>query len=219
MFIVYIPIGLISLALVPALLPRVPGRRAGVDLLGAAAVTGGLALAVYAIVLAPEHGWTAAATLGELSRLIARFGPRPLIVTGLVVLAAGLGVLSTVHPHGGFVTDVLPGSLISAVGMALVFIPATMAAIGGVAPEQGGPASGIVNTTYQIGSAVGLAVMTAIATSHGAGALGDPQALTHGFQAAFIGAAGVALAGALLGLATLRAPKPVPEPEREAVGA
>ncbi|MEV5704929.1 MFS transporter [Actinoallomurus sp. NPDC052274] len=132
--------------------------------------------------------------VGVTGRLIARFGPRPLIVTGLVVLAAGLGVLFTVHPHGGFVTDVLPDSLISAVGMALVFIPATMAAIGGVAPEQGGLASGIVNTTYQIGSAVGLAAMTAIATSQGAGALDDPRALTHGFRAAFIGAAVVALA-------------------------
>jgi MFS family permease len=82
-----------------------------------------------------------------------------------------------------------------------------MAAIGGVSPEQGGLASGIVNTTYQVGSAIGLAVMTAIATSQGADKLGDLPSLTDGFQAAFIGAAVVALAGAGLALATLWTPR------------
>ena len=305
-FLIYIPIGLVSLTLVPALLPHVPGRRAGLDLTGAIAVTGGLALAVYAIVQAPQRGWTASATVLQLAgalvllagfvliqrlvrrplmplaiwrtpdlaaanvamtllgaawipmwyflnlylqqvlgygafpsgaalvpmtalmmvlmvgvtgRLIARYGTKRLIVTGLVVLAAGLGVLSSIHPHGSFVTDVLPGSLISAVGMALVFIPATMVAIGAAPPEQGGLASGIVNTTYQIGSAVGLAVMTAIATSHGAGVLGDLPALTNGFRTAFIGAAVVALAGAGLSLITLRTHRPAPVTEPETVDA
>ncbi|QKG25945.1 MFS transporter [Actinomadura verrucosospora] len=305
-FIIYLPIGLVTLALVPAVLPKVPGRRAGLDVAGAAAVTAGLGLAVYAIVQAPGRGWGAPATVlqlggavlllalfvawqrivrgplmplsvwrtpglaganaamallgaawipmwyflnlylqqvlgygafpsgaallpmtalmmvlmvGVTGRLIARFGTRPLIVTGLVVLAAGLLVLSTIDAGGGFLTDVLPGSLISAVGMSLVFIPATMAAIGGVAPEQGGLASGIVNTTYQVGSAIGLAVMTAIATSQGAGRLGDLPGLTHGFRAAFIGAAVVALAGAGLALVTLRARSAQPVEEKESVGA
>lgn len=142
--------------------------------------------------------------IGVTGRLIARFGARPLIVTGLAVLAAGLFMLSTVSPGGSFAADVLPGSLISAVGMALVFIPATMAAIGAVAPEQGGLASGIVNTTYQVGSAIGLAAMTAIATSRGGDKLGDLPSLTNGFQAAFTGAAVVALTGAVLALLTHR---------------
>ena len=305
-FIIYIPIGLLSLLLIPVLLPPVPGRKTGLDLAGAIAVTGGLALAVYAIVQAPQRGWGAGVTIVQLAgavvllaafvliqrlvrrplmplsvwrtpnlaganvamtllggawipmwyflnlylqqvlgygafpsgaalvpmtglmmvlmvgvtgRLIARFGTKPLIVTGLVVLAAGLGVLSTIHAHGSFVADVLPGSLICAVGMALVFIPATMAAIGAAPPEQGGLASGIVNTTYQVGSAVGLAAMTAIATSQGAGRLGDLPALTNGFQAAFVGAGIVALAGAVLGLITLRTPRPAPTPEPEIVNA
>ncbi|GAA1802040.1 MFS transporter [Actinomadura chokoriensis] len=292
-FIIYIPIGLLTLAMVPAVLPDVPGRRAGLDVLGALAVTGGLGLAVYAIVQAPGRGWDSAATalqlggavlllaifvglqrvvrnplmplsvwrtpnlaganvammllgaawipmwyflnlylqqvlgygafpsgaalvpmtalmmvlmVGVTGRLIARFGTKPLIVAGLAVLAAGLAVLSAIDAGGSFAADVLPGSLISAVGMSLVFIPATMAAIGGAAPEQGGLASGIVNTTYQVGSAIGLAVMTAIATSQGADRLGDLPGLTDGFQAAFIGAAAVALAGAGLALATLRTP-------------
>ncbi|MFI9813778.1 MFS transporter [Saccharothrix variisporea] len=290
-FVLYVPIGLLTLALTPKLLPAVPGRPGGLDVGGAIAVTGGLALAVYAIVQAPERGWTSTATLLQLAgaavllvafallqravrnplmplkvwrtpdlaaanlamlllgaawipmwyflnlyvqqvlgfgafasgaallpmtalmmvlmttvtgRLIGRFGTKRLIVTGLAVLAAGLGLLATANPDGSFAADVLPGSLVSAIGMALVFIPATMSAIGGVAPEQGGLASGIVNTTYQVGSALGLAAMTAIATSRGGDRLGDAVALTEGYSAAFVAAAVVALGGAGLAAITLR---------------
>ncbi|MFD1150621.1 MFS transporter [Saccharothrix hoggarensis] len=290
-FVIYLPIGLLTLALTPKLLPAVPGRRGGLDVGGAVAVTGGLALAVYAVVQAPERGWTSTATLVQLGaalvllaafvllqrvagnplmplrvwrapdlaaanvamallgaawipmwyflnlyvqqvlgfdsfasgaallpmtalmtvlmttvtgRLIGRFGTKPLIVSGLAVLAVGLGLLAAADPGGSFLADVLPGSLISAVGMALVFIPATLSAIGGVAPEEGGLASGIVNTTYQIGSALGLAAMTAVATSRGADRLGDAVALTDGYSAAFAGAAVVALVAAVLAAVTLR---------------
>jgi MFS family permease len=290
-FVIYVPIGVLTLALTPKLLPAVPGRSGGLDVGGAIAVTGGLALAVYAIVQAPERGWASTATLVQLGaavallvgfllvqravknplmplavwrtpdlaaanvamallgaawipmwyflnlyvqqvlgfdsfasgaalvpmtalmtvlmttvtgRLIGRFGVKPLVVAGLAVLAAGLGLLATADPDGGFVADVLPGSLVAAVGMALVFIPATMAAIGGVAPDQGGLASGIVNTTYQVGSALGLAAMTAVATSRGADELGDAVALTDGYSAAFTGAAVIALVAALMAVFTLR---------------
>ncbi|MEV6524523.1 MFS transporter [Longispora sp. NPDC051575] len=302
-FAVYVPIGLLTLAVTPALLPRVPGRSGRLDIAGAVTVTGGLALAVYAIVQAPGTGWTSAATVLSLlgaaallvvfvsvqrrsanplmplsvwrtpnlgaaniamallgaawipmwyflnlylqqvlgygafasgaalvpmtalmmllmvtvtGRLIGRFGTKPLIVTGLAVLAVGLGVLSTVEPTGRFLTDVLPGSLVSAVGMSLVFIPALMAAISAAPAEQGGLASGIVNTTYQIGSALGLAATTAVATSIGAGLLADRTALTDGFSAAFTAAAIVALGGAALALGSLRSPRPakVSDPER-----
>ncbi|MCI4063942.1 MFS transporter [Micromonospora sp. R77] len=305
-FVIYLPIGLLTLALTPTTLPRVPGRRGSLDLAGAVVVTGGLALAVYAIVRAPERGWSSPETVAQLAtavvlllgfvgwqrvvrsplmplsvwrtpnlaaanlamallgaawipmwyflnlyiqqvlgfgafasgaallpmtalmmvlmvavtgRLIARFGTRPLIVVGLVVLAAGLGLLASADPDGSFAVDVLPGSLVAAVGMSLVFIPATMAAIGAVAPEMGGLASGIVNTTYQVGSALGLAAMTAVATSRGADRLGDPGALTEGFSAAFVGAAVVALVGAVLAAVTLRRPAPVPAADRVPVDA
>jgi MFS family permease len=157
--------------------------------------------------------------VGVTGRLIGLLGTKPLIAIGLAVLAAGLGLLATASAGGRFAADVLPGSLIAAVGMALAFIPATMAAIGAVAPEQGGLASGIVNTTYQVGSALGLAAMTAIATAQGAEKIGDLPALTDGYSAAFVGAAVVALAGAGLAALTLRAPKPAPAPERETVDA
>ncbi|KAK1177364.1 MFS transporter [Streptomyces sp. NBS 14/10] len=285
-FIIYVPIGVATLA-ATKLLPAVGGRRGGVDVLGAVAVTAGLALAVFAVVRAPEAGWGSSGTVLQLlgaaallllfiviqktaheplmplgiwrvprlgsanlamtllgaawipmwyflnlylqqvlgygafesgaallpmtvllmifmtaitARLMARFGAKALIGGGLLVLAAGLVWLSAVEPTGTFAVDVLPASLVSALGMSLAYIPAMMAAMSGAPQEQAGLASGIVNTTYQVGSALGLAALTAVATSQGAGRLGNLPALTDGFSAAFLWAAAIA---AVAGLSTL----------------
>jgi EmrB/QacA subfamily drug resistance transporter len=141
-------------------------------------------------------------------RVIARFGFKAPIVGGMLLLAAGMAVMSLVRPDGNFLVDVLPASLLAASGMALAFIPSLGTAISSAKPEEGGLAAGIVNTSYQVGSALGLAVMTAVATSQGADRIGDPSALTDGYSAAFLGAAGIAVAGASLAAALLRAPKP-----------
>jgi len=148
-------------------------------------------------------------------RVINRFGFKPPIVAGLLVLAAGLFGLSLARPDGNFAVDVLPASLIAATGMALAFIPSLGTAIGSARPEEGGLAAGIVNTSYQIGSALGLAAMTALATSQGADQLGNPEALADGFSAAFIGAAVIAIAGAVLAAIWLRQPPVADEPEPE----
>jgi EmrB/QacA subfamily drug resistance transporter len=140
-------------------------------------------------------------------RVIERLGPKMSIVGGMLVLATGMAVLSLVRPDGNFAADVLPGSLIAAVGMTLPFIPSLNTAISAARPEEGGLASGIASTAYQVGSALGLAAMTALATSQGADQLGNPAALTDGYSAAFLGAAGVAVAGALLAAALLRTPR------------
>jgi sugar phosphate permease len=116
-------------------------------------------------------------------------------------------MLSLVRPDGTFAVDGLPASLIAATGMALAFIPSLGTAISSAKPEEGGLASGIVNTSYQVGSALGLAVITAIATSQGADRLRDVTALTDGYQAAFIAAAAIAGAGAVLAAALLDIPK------------
>jgi hypothetical protein len=100
--------------------------------------------------------------------------------------------------------------LIAAAGMSLALIPSLGTAIQPAKPEEGGLASGSVNTSYQVGSALGLAAMTALASAQGADRLGDPAALTDDYSAAFLGAAGVAIAGALLAAALLRTPKPAP---------
>jgi hypothetical protein len=114
----------------------------------------------------------------------------------MVVLAAGIGWLSLVPVGGTFVANVLLATLVAATGMSLAYIPAMLAALAGPRPEEGGLASGIVNTTYQVGSALGLAAMSAVAASVGAGSAGTTAGLVVGFQAAFVGAAALALAGA-----------------------
>ena len=146
-------------------------------------------------------------------RVIGRFGPKTPIVAGMLLLAAGMALLSLVRADGSFLVDVLPASLVAAAGMSLAFIPSLGTAISSAKPEEGGLASGIVNTSYQVGSALGLAVMTAMATAHGAGKLGDVAALTDGYSAAFIGAAVVAVIGAVAAGLSLRTPAPASEAE------
>ena len=159
---------------------------------GAALLPMTLAIMLLMVVVAP--------------RVIGRVGFKAPIVGGLLLLAAGMAVLSLVRPDGSFVVDVLPASLIAATGMALAFIPSLGTAISSAKPEEGGLASGIVNTSYQVGSALGLAAMTALASTQGGDRLGDIAALTDGYSAAFLGAAGIAVAGALLAAVLLRTP-------------
>jgi len=158
---------------------------------------------------------TLAITLGMVvvaPRVMARVGAKPMVVGGLLLLAAGLAALSLVRSGGSFAVDVLPASLVAAAGMALAFIPSLQTAISSARPEEGGLASGIVNTGYQVGSALGLAAITALGSAHGADQLGDFAALTDGYSAAFLGAAGIAVAGGLLALVTLRRPgAPAPD--------
>jgi MFS family permease len=293
-FWLYVPVALAALAAVPWLLPDVRPTRGPVDVAGAAAVTAGLALAVFGLVRAPSTPTVtttatllgaaallgaflviqarrrmplvrlgilrtpnlAAANLAQLllgaawiplwfflnlylqqvlglgafaggaallpmtvtimvlmvaivPQVIGRVGPKTSTVAGLVLLGAGLLWLSfavfLAGPDGSFAADVLPGSLIAAAGMALAFIPSLGTAIASARQEEGGLAAGLVNTSYQIGSALGLAAMTAFATAHGAADLDSPAALTHGFSMAFLGAAAIALVGAALAATTLHA--------------
>jgi sugar phosphate permease len=88
--------------------------------------------------------------------------------------------------------------------MSLAYIPAMMAAMSGAPQEQAGLASGIVNTTYNVGSALGLAALTAVAMSQGAGEPGNLPALTNGFSSAFIGAAVIAAVGGIVTLLVMR---------------
>ncbi len=84
------------------------------------------------------------------SRRIGRFGPKAMVVTGLTILAAGMGYLSLIRPDGSFWVDVLPASLVAALGMSLAFIPSLGTAISSAPRQDGGLASGIVNTSYQV---------------------------------------------------------------------
>jgi predicted MFS family arabinose efflux permease len=138
-------------------------------------------------------------------RLIARYGPKTPTVAGLATLAAGLTWLSFIRADGSFWFDVLPASLVTAAGMAMAFIPSLGLALSSAAPEEAGLAAGIVNTNYQIGSALGLAAMTAVAAAFGTdGPSTDFGGLTNGYSAALIGAAVVAAVGALVAAAWVR---------------
>ncbi len=147
-------------------------------------------------------------------RLLARFGARSLIVTGFGFLTAGLVWLGFVRPDGDYLVDVLPASLVAASGMALAFVPSLGTAIGVARPEETGVASGLVNTSYQIGSAIGLAVLSAISSAVAGGASGLVP-LTDGYSAAFFGAAIVAVLGGIVTLVWLRASAAAPSDAAE----
>jgi len=137
---------------------------------------------------------------------VTRFGFKPVLLTGLLFVAAGLFWFSKVPPHGGtFVADVLGPSLFAAIGLGMSFVPVTIAAVTGTRPHEAGLASGLVNTAQQVGGALGLAILATIANSytktllHG-GAHDVSYALTEGFQRAFLVGSGFALVGAFLTL-------------------
>ena len=134
-------------------------------------------------------------------RVVARFGFKRPVIAGLVILADGMAWLSLAPADGSYLSSVLPATIVAATGMSLAYIPAMLAALAGAHPEEGGLAAGIVNTTYQAGSALGLAVVTAVATASGFGA-----APAAGFGAAFLAAAAVALVGAVVAALALRGP-------------
>lgn len=140
---------------------------------------------------------------GVASQLVTRVGFKPVLITGLAFVAAGLVWFSQVSVGGGFVSDVLGPSLLAAVGLGLSFVPVTIAAVSGVQEHESGLASGLINTTQQVGGALGLAVLATFANSRtddlvaaaGGNPAALPNALTEGFQTAFLGGAGLALVG------------------------
>jgi hypothetical protein len=157
--------------------------------------------------------------------LTTRLGARPVLSAGLLLTAAG-GTLYAQMPAGGhYFWDVFPGLILSGIGLALSFVPVTIASLNGVQPADAGAASGLINTSRQVGGSVGLAAVTTIAAtatshyahSHAVSAVAGP-ALTHGFQVAFYALAGVALAGAAIAAAFVESKERVP-PRAEPVAA
>jgi EmrB/QacA subfamily drug resistance transporter len=141
------------------------------------------------------------------ARLVSRFGPTPTLIAGPLVFAGGLVYLSRLPVHGAYLSDILPGLAMVAAGAGLGFVSIINAATGGVPRSNAGVAAGLVNTMQRVGSAVGLAVLTAVATAR-ARALAAPghqlAAMVGGYDRAFVTAAGVVAAASLLSLATAR---------------
>jgi len=277
-----------------ALLPRdrPAARTSRFDLLGSVVVTGGMLLLVYALVKAPDQGWGAARTWGELagagvllasfvvierrapepilplsifrvpglaaanltgligfagmlsmfyfltlymqnvlgyspvaagaaylpltvgvgigaglgSKLLSRIGSRAVISAGALIAAAGLFVLSRVPVDGGYVVHVLPGLLLVALGVGPVFVGVTTAANAGVGPSRAGAAAAILNSSQQVGGALGLAILSAVGTARTHHLLSTgvamPAATTSGLRHALAAGGAFAAAAALIALAT-----------------
>jgi EmrB/QacA subfamily drug resistance transporter len=159
------------------------------------------------------------------ANLVTRIGVKPVLVVGMTSLTAGVAYFTQVSVGGSYVADLLPGFLLISLGLGFSFVPISIAALAGVQPSEAGLASGLINTSQQIGGALGVAVLSTIATTttEDAVAAGDavPFALTDGFQAAFLVGAGLALVGILVGLFIVRRedltpPAPAPQPALEA---
>jgi EmrB/QacA subfamily drug resistance transporter len=289
-FYINVPVGIAAFLLSLRLIPESIDEHAerSFDVLGAVTVTGGLMALVYAIVKAPQDGWTAAVTLGTFaisaillvsfvvielraaaplvrldifrvrtltaanvvmflvasglfamfffnslyiqrvldygplkaglaflpftagimisaglaSQLTPRLGVLPIAVTGMVVTAIGMLLLLRIPVGGSYLIDVFPSIMLTSLGMGAVFVPLTLVATMGLADSDQGLASGLFNTSQQVGGAVGLAILATLAASHTSS--GEKSALVHGFHWAFAGAAVFVLVGLVALLALLR---------------
>jgi EmrB/QacA subfamily drug resistance transporter len=144
-------------------------------------------------------------TSAAAAKVIDRLGPKPVMVTGLLTTTAGFVLLAGVSVHGDYVERVLPSLVIMGLGMGLSFVSITIAATSDVAPADSGLASGLLNTTQQVGGSLGVAILSTVSTSRVSHALHAgvalPVALTHGFKGAFTLSAIVCAAAAALALA------------------
>jgi EmrB/QacA subfamily drug resistance transporter len=137
---------------------------------------------------------------------VSRIGVRRVLPVGMALSAAGLVLYAQLPVHGHYFSDLLPGFLLSGLGLALAFVPMSIGALTGVRQADAGVASGLLNTTQQVGGAIGVAVATTIATTYTGHYLGshpgtsalNGAALTHGFQVAFYVLAGLAALAAVL---------------------
>ena len=156
---------------------------------------------------------------GISSQLFTRIGTKPIVVLGAVVAAGGLYWLSRVPVHGSYLSDILPGLLVGSLGMGAVFTGLPTAANAGVDEDKAGLAAGLLNTGQQVGTALGLAILSALATAHTNTLLhaGDTaaQAATHGYQRALLAGACFVLAASVVALLTPNAHQTQPVVEEE----
>jgi EmrB/QacA subfamily drug resistance transporter len=170
------------------------------QVLGYSAMKTGVA---YLAVAGTAILWSAVA-----AQLVTRVGVKPVLVTGMTLLTAGLVFFTQVSVGGSYVTDLLPGFLLIGIGIGFSFVPISIAALAGVQPGEAGLASGLINTSQQIGGALGIAALSTIATSRTEDAVGSgsalPTALVDGFTGAFLAGAIIAALGILASATLIR---------------
>jgi EmrB/QacA subfamily drug resistance transporter len=150
---------------------------------------------------------------GAIAPLVTRLGSKPVTLAGLVTFAAGLVWFSRMPADADFVVDLLGPSLVVAVGLAATFVALTVASVDGITDSESGLASGLINTSQQIGGALGLAVLTAVATGRTesvAGEVAPAVALNEGFQAGLLVAAGLVVVAVVLNAVFARGTQPAP---------
>jgi EmrB/QacA subfamily drug resistance transporter len=155
---------------------------------------------------------------GVAQALTTRYGPRPVIVTGLLVLAASMVAYTRIPVDGHYWPDLLPAYITFALGLAFAFVPVTIAALAQVAPREAGLASGLINTSQQIGGAIGIAIATTIFRTKAKDLGFTPQAFVTGYQDAFWALVALALLGAVAAFILLRGVKREDVVEQEPAG-
>ena len=152
-------------------------------------------------------------SIGISAKLVMRFGFRKPLATGLLLAAAGLLLFVRAPVDGSFLVDVLPSMILLGFGAGIAFNPVLLAAMSDVEPSESGLASGLVNTSFMMGGALGLAVLASIAASRSSslrlGGAGELSALTGGYHLAFLVGAAFAAAAALIGGTLLREAEPM----------
>ena len=142
------------------------------------------------------------------AQLVNRVGIKPIMVSGMALMAGGIAYFTQISPGGSYVTDLLPGLLLIGIGMPFAFVSISIGALAGVPDREAGLASGINNTAFQIGGALGIAALSAIATSRTENLVADgtatPQALTEGFQTALWAGVVVAVLGLLAAITLVK---------------
>jgi EmrB/QacA subfamily drug resistance transporter len=151
---------------------------------------------------------TAVIMAGPAQALTTRFGAKPVLVVGMSMLLAGCLWYTQISPDGSYPTDLLPGFVAVGIGIPFAFIPITIAALAGVGPEEAGLASGLINTSQQVGGAIGTAVLSTVAFTHARTLVAErtppEEAFTSGFQWGFWVAAFIWGAGLLAALLFIR---------------
>jgi EmrB/QacA subfamily drug resistance transporter len=151
---------------------------------------------------------TAVVASGISQALVTRAGVKPILAIGMGLLGGGLAYFTQVSPDGSYVGDLLPGFLLIGVGLGFSFVPVSIAALAGIDGHDAGLASGLINTSQQIGGALGLAVLATVSTTRTENLLADgtdpATALTSGFQIAFWVGVGLAVASFVATLVVLR---------------
>jgi EmrB/QacA subfamily drug resistance transporter len=165
---------------------------------------------------------TAVLAAGVAQALTTKFGPKPIIVIGLTLLTGAMVFYAQIPVSGSFASDLLPGYLLVGVGIAFAYVPVSIASLAGVAEREAGLASGLINTSQQIGGAIGTAIASTIFISHFKSLRidGKPvlEALTGGYAWAFWGLAVIGVLALLAALTLIRREEMADTPATAPIG-